>query len=126
MTLIDQGAEPDELVAASSPVARKLELHVFDVANGVYGMHRVDAIAVTPGATATVLAPGGAHVMLEGLTRPLRAGETFPLTLTFKNAGALQVDVRVESPDAVAADASGKRALRVSKTASSGPEWPAR
>jgi copper(I)-binding protein len=53
------------LISASSPVAKKVEL--FDVENGVYGMHRVDAIQVSRGAVATVLRPGGAHVMLEGL-----------------------------------------------------------
>jgi hypothetical protein len=44
--------------------------------------------------------------MLEGLKQPLNAGETFPLTLTFKNAGQLRVEVRVESPQAAMANAS--------------------
>jgi periplasmic copper chaperone A len=96
MRLFDRGTEPDELISASSPVAGKVELHVFNVENGVYGMHRVIAIRVSPGAAATVLEPGGAHVMLEGLKRPLKEGETFPLSLTFKKAGELNVDVKVE------------------------------
>jgi periplasmic copper chaperone A len=106
MSLTDQGTAPDELTSASSPVAQKVELHVFDVDNGVYGMHRVDAIQVSPGAASTVLRPGGAHVMLEGLKHPLKAGETFPLSLTFKNAGELRVEVRVESQQAAMANAS--------------------
>jgi copper(I)-binding protein len=100
MRLADTGTKSDELVSASSPVAEKVELHVFDVKNGGYGMHPVDAIEVTPGAASTVLRPGGAHVMLEGIKRPLKAGEHFPLSLTFKNAGKVQVEVRVESPQA--------------------------
>ena len=68
-----------------------------NVENGVYGMHRVSSIRVSPGAASTVLQPGGAHVMLEGLKRPLKPGETFPLSLTFKNAGELNVKVQVES-----------------------------
>ena len=77
-----------------------MELHVFDVKNGGYGMHPVDAIEVSPGAASTVLRPGGAHVMLEGLEQPLKAGEHFPLSLTFKYAGKVQVEVLVESPQA--------------------------
>lgn len=101
MRLVGLGAKPDELVSATSPVAQKVELHVFDVRNGVFGMHPVDGIEVAPGAAATVLRPGGAHVMLEGLNRPLKAGESFPLSLTFKNAGQVQVEVSVRGRSAV-------------------------
>ena len=107
MRLVDTGTASDELVSASSPVADKVELHVFDVVDGVYGMHPVHAIEVTPGAAATILRPGSAHVMLEGLKQPLKAGESFPLTLTFKNAGKTQVEVLVEgSKEGAAAQAS--------------------
>jgi copper(I)-binding protein len=94
---------------SSAPLWTSLpELHVFDVENGVYGMHKVDGIEVTPGAAATVLRPSGAHVMLEALTRPLRPGTTFPLTsLTFQRAGTLTIEVPVESPEAVAEGAHG-------------------
>ena len=67
-------------------------------------MHPVHGIGI--GAASTVLQPDGAHVMLEGLEQPLNAGETFPLTLTFKNAGQLRVEVRVESLQAAMANAS--------------------
>ena len=41
MRLTDQGTKADELISASTPVAQKVELHVFNVENGVYGMHPV-------------------------------------------------------------------------------------
>jgi periplasmic copper chaperone A len=106
MRMTDQGTKPDALISASTPVAQKVELHVFNVENGVYGMHPVPAIEVSPGAASTVLQPGGAHVMLEGLKQPLKIGETFPLTLTFKNAGQLRIEVQVESPQVAMANAS--------------------
>jgi periplasmic copper chaperone A len=96
MVLSDRGTQPDQLVSATTPVARKMELHVFNVENGVYGMHPISAFQVTPGTAPTVLEPGGAHVMLEGLTQPLKAGDSFPLVLSFKKAGKLRVDVRIE------------------------------
>jgi copper(I)-binding protein len=57
----------------------------------------VDAIEVEPGAPA-VLAPGGLHVMLMGLTVPLAEGASFPLTLTFATAGPVTVRVAVRKP----------------------------
>jgi copper(I)-binding protein len=103
MLLSDHGTEPDQLVSASSPIARKVVLHVFNVENGVYGMHPVSAIQITPGTARTVLEPGGAHVMLEGLKQPLQAGESFPLTLSFNRAGTLRVEVQVEGASQVMA-----------------------
>jgi hypothetical protein len=44
--------------------------------------------------------PGGNHVMLFGLTQPLKAGEEFPLTLEFEKAGKVEVQVQVESAEA--------------------------
>jgi copper(I)-binding protein len=41
--------------------------------------------------------PGGIHVMLLGLTHPLGAGTTFPLSLRFRDAGSLTVQVAVEA-----------------------------
>ena len=80
-----------------------MALHVFDVRNGVYGMRAVEGIEVTPGAAGTILRPGGAHVMLEGLKHPLKTGDRFPLSLTFKNAGKVQFEVTVEgAPEATA------------------------
>jgi periplasmic copper chaperone A len=107
MRLVDTGTAPDELVSASSPVAQKVELHVFGVENGIYGMHPVHAIEVTPGAATTILRPGGAHVMLEDLKQALKPGQSLRLSLTFKDAGTVQVEVPIEgSQQAATARAS--------------------
>ena len=42
------------------------------------------------------LSPNGYHIMLEGLSGQLTAGEAFPLTLTFAGAGKVTVTVTVE------------------------------
>jgi periplasmic copper chaperone A len=105
LSLTDLGTQSDELVGATSPIAQKVELHVFSVVDGVYGMHKVEGIEIAPGPAATVLRPGGAHIMLESLKRPLRPGTTFPVTLYFQRAGQLQIDVLVESREAAIANA---------------------
>jgi len=39
--------------------------------------------------------PDGMHIMLLGLKHPLKAGDHFPLTLTFEKAGTVQTRVTV-------------------------------
>jgi periplasmic copper chaperone A len=95
MTLETKGATPDRLTGGSTPVAQRVELHTHIMEGGVAKMRPVDAIEVAPGA-ATVLEPGGAHVMLSGLTEKLEAGTTVPLTLVFERAGAVTLEVPVE------------------------------
>jgi hypothetical protein len=86
----------DRLVAASTPVAKKAELHTMTMSGMVMKMRPVAGVDVPAGQTVT-LAPGGLHVMLMGLKQPLHAGQSFPLTLTFAKAGARTVDVAVET-----------------------------
>lgn len=94
MTIVNHGAALDRLVSAASPIARVVELHTHRMDNGVMRMRPVEAIEVNVGEPA-VLRPGGLHVMLIGLTRDLKAGETVPLTLRFEKAGERTVEVPV-------------------------------
>jgi len=61
----------------------------------VMKMRPIAGIDIPPGQAVT-LAPGGLHIMLEGLAKPLKAGQSFPLTLTFDKAGTRTVNVAVE------------------------------
>ena len=44
-----------------------------------------------------VFEEGGHHVMLIGLTEALEVGDTFPLTLTFEQTGAVPLTVEVRA-----------------------------
>ena len=94
MTLNNAGATDDKLIKASADVSKKAELHTHIREGDIMRMRRVEAIDVPAGGVAT-LEPGGDHVMLMGLREPLKEGETFPLTLTFENAGEVTVEVMV-------------------------------
>ena len=87
---------PDLLVAGSTPVSDRVELHTHLMEDGIMRMREIEAIEVAPG-TPTVLEPGGLHVMLIGLREPLVEGETFPLTLDFETAGEVTVEVVVRA-----------------------------
>jgi len=100
MVLVNAGETQDFLVKAESPVAKRVELHTHAMEDGVMEMRPVEKIQVAPGEP-TVLQPGGLHVMLIGLEAPLKEGESFPLTLTFQEAGKTEVTVAVESVGAM-------------------------
>ena len=95
LTVTDNGA-PDRLTGASTPVAAMAKLHETIDDNGVMKMRPVAGIALTQGKAVT-FKPGGYHIMLTGLKSPLKAGDSFPLTLTFEHAQPITVTVHVEA-----------------------------
>ena len=96
---ISNGSEADDaLVDVSAPdVATSVSLHETTTGDdGMTGMHHVLSIAI-PARGSLALEPGGNHVMLEGLTHDLVAGETVQLVLTFEQAGPVTVDAQVRA-----------------------------
>jgi copper(I)-binding protein len=89
----------DRLVSASTPVAKKAELHTMSMQGMVMKMRPVSGVDIPPGQAVT-LKPGGEHIMLMGLNQPLRVGQSFPLTLDFEKAGPRTVTVTVEKAGA--------------------------
>lgn len=96
MTVMTHGESGDKLVGAATPAAETAELHNHIMEEGIAKMRPVDVIEVMPDEPVT-LGPGGLHIMLMGLKGELEAGDTFPLTLTFENAGEVKVDVPIKS-----------------------------
>ena len=93
LTLVNRSPASDRLIGASSPVAENIQIHEERAENGVSKMLLLDTIEVPPGAAVT-LKPSVIHLMLR-LTEQLQEGKTFPLTLTFEKAGAIEVTVKV-------------------------------
>jgi copper(I)-binding protein len=97
MTLANKSNTADRLTGASSDVAAKVQIHEMAVANGVMQMRQlVNGLAIPAGGSVT-LKPGRYHVMLIGLKKPLTAGETLLLTLSFEKAGNISVTVPVKA-----------------------------
>ncbi len=94
-----QSPTADRLVAASTPVAKKTELHTMSMSGGVMQMRPVAGIDIPAGQPVT-LKPGGEHVMLLGLNHSLQVGQSFPLTLTFEKGGTRTVNVPIEKAGA--------------------------
>ena len=107
VTVENTGSQSDRLISVSSPVAGVADLHEMKVDAGVMRMRGVAALEVKPGETLE-LKPGGYHVMLSELRRPLKVGDKFPLTLKFENAGTVEVSVWVEEMGAGGSAAHGR------------------
>ena len=90
----------DRLLGASAPVARKTDLMTMQSDEETISMKYIDAIVVPAGGP-VFLDPAGLHVWLADLERPLKSGESFPLTLEFEKAGPKQVTVYVLGPAAI-------------------------
>lgn len=74
------------LVAVASPVAGVAEVHEMAMDGTVMRMRAVPKLAL-PAGQAVELKPGGYHLMLMDLRRPLAAGETVSLSLTLEAGG---------------------------------------
>lgn len=86
----------DRLIDVSSPVAGRAEIHSMTMEGDVMKMRRLDGIDLKAGET-LVLKPMAVHVMLFDLKQPLKEHDLLKLTLTFANAGPIEVEGTVES-----------------------------
>jgi copper(I)-binding protein len=93
VTIVNHGA-PDALLAASTSAASMVELHEVVQEGGVMKMRPLPRLDV-PGGERLEMKPGGHHIMLLGLTRDLKPGDTVSVTLTFDKAGRMTVDAPV-------------------------------
>jgi periplasmic copper chaperone A len=96
LTIENKGAAPDRLIAGSTDVAAKVEVHEMSMNNGVMTMRPAEGgLAIEPGKTVK-FAPGGFHLMMLELKRPLKQGDVVPVTLEFEKAGKVRVDFSVQ------------------------------
>ncbi|MEJ2176634.1 MAG: copper chaperone PCu(A)C [Gammaproteobacteria bacterium] len=96
MGIHNQGTKPDRIIGAVSEIAEKVEIHNHINQDGLMKMVHLEQGAELPPGEMVMFQPGGLHVMLLGLTSPLKDGLEYKLTLLFEVAGELKVVVRVE------------------------------
>jgi copper(I)-binding protein len=85
------------LVKIDSSIAEIVEIHQMSIENGVMKMRmaqELDLKANTP----SHLAPGGYHLMLFDLKKPLKAGDEVQFSLHFKDKLNKETVVTVNSP----------------------------
>lgn len=90
LVVANSGSVPAVLRGGSSPVADSVRVHRFT--GGL--MEPAGAVEVPAGGSLR-FAPGGLHLMLEGLRRPLAIGDTVSVLLIFEPGGAVAVRMPV-------------------------------
>jgi len=93
--LLNAGAQADALLGAATDAAGSVEVHETYRSMGMMMMRPLPKIAIAPG-QGVELKPGGYHLMLLGLKRELKPGETVRVTLEFEKAGKVAVDALVK------------------------------
>lgn len=94
MTIKSMGAA-DKLIGAKADISKNVELHTHIKDGDIMKMRKVEGGIAVPAKGMAVLKPGGDHVMFMGLTKQLKEGEMFPLTLVFENAGEVTTHVKI-------------------------------
>jgi copper(I)-binding protein len=95
LVIQNNGAAEDKLLSAESDVAKTIELHQSVESSGMMQMSPVPNIPI-PANGKVELKPGGFHMMLINLTRPLKTGDQVQFTLNFEKAGKIPVTAEVK------------------------------
>ena len=86
-----------KLVGASSPAVPRVEVHEMKMDGDVMRMRELKSLDLPKGKTVT-LEPGGFHIMLMNLKKPIAAGDVIPLMLVVESGGKQQtVEVKAEA-----------------------------
>lgn len=97
LTIVNRSDATVRITGATVPasVAADAQVHHTSAGDsGMAGMKMVETVTVKAGTTVR-FAPGGYHVMITGLAKPLTEGERFPITLTRTGGGPLTTTVTV-------------------------------
>lgn len=94
---ISNTGDTDTLLAVRCSIAGNVMIHETTTdGSGMTGMSMIASLSV-PAKTSVTLKPGGTHVMMTGLTRPIAAGEKLELQLVFERAGVITIAAAVRA-----------------------------
>jgi len=97
MQIMNTGSLDDRLVSATSAVAKVTGLHThIEDDDGVMKMREVEGGFEIPAGDTHILARGGDHVMLMGLSQKMAHGSSIELTLSFEKSGDITITVPVD------------------------------
>jgi len=98
LAYVDITSETDlELVGASTPFAKKVELVLVTMKDNVPAEQKVVASIPVPAGKTTRLAYRGSHLRLVDITKDFGNGSVVPLTLAFKAADGKEVTASVDA-----------------------------
>lgn len=100
LVLTNETAKNLVLVGVTSEAAKQVMIHQNQLQGDMMRMRHVSQLDLAAGSQLR-FEPGGHHLMLTGLIKPLRAGEQLQLILHFQQGAVLAVALPVMAGDAV-------------------------
>ncbi|PRC45650.1 hypothetical protein C6A85_94090, partial [Mycobacterium sp. ITM-2017-0098] len=95
-TFTNGGGRDVVVASGESPAAARVEIHeVAPDAGGSMTMRPKQGGIVVPADGATELAPGGDHLMLMELAKPLEPGADVSLTVTFEDGSTMAITAQI-------------------------------
>lgn len=95
MTIKNSGDKKVSLVSATNDASSITELHTHGKRDGMMVMYKVDKMDV-PAKGEALLKPMGLHVMLIGLNKQIKEGDTVNIELKFDNGESVKVAAPVK------------------------------
>jgi copper(I)-binding protein len=93
VSIENRGDAEDQVISVESSAADSAMLHATVEEEGISQMRESEG-RIAPSGTLK-MEPGGTHIMLMGLSKPLMEGETVDVTLNFDKAGKVTIDATV-------------------------------
>lgn len=96
LDILNNGSKDTRLTKVSSSLTQSAEFHRHIHEDGMMKMRKLSGVDLGLGKILR-FQPGGYHIMLFGVTRPLRVGDRFTVTLGTGSGESLEVDVLVKA-----------------------------
>ena len=96
LTIHNTSNSDTKLIAVSSSVAERIEVHQMSMDNDIMKMRPLKDGLIIPANAITYLKPGDFHLMFFGLKKEINPMETHLIELTFQNLGTIAVHALVK------------------------------
>ena len=96
LTLRNDGGRDDSLRSVQVEGVKAATVHETTMTGGIMRMRPVELLDIPAGAT-VAMAPGGLHLMLTGLEKPLKKGDKLRATVSFRDSPPFKTTIPVMS-----------------------------
>lgn len=96
-SITNTGEKDRVLVAATSEIAKTIELHAHIMKDGMMSMQQQEKVVIPAGQTVE-FKPGGLHLMIFGLIKPLRVDQKVDLNLITEDGETIAISGTVVRP----------------------------
>ena len=100
LVIHNKSSADDYLLAVDSPVAKSAAIHDTVLTDGVAVTEPVPGGLDMPSHAEVIMQPGGLRIVLTGLPAFVKPGDTLPVEMVFRDAGAFQFEVPIFPPNA--------------------------